>query len=89
MGKHTLRKEKWTLSFDPLLKKAVIQEAQKRGTYPVRILEDMVKARMNPYGLTDIHDSVAYIRSLRRHSRAQSDEEFLKEIRKWQSSRSS
>ncbi len=45
--------------------------------------------KFNPYGHTDIKDSVAYVRMLRRRSRKFSDQAFLKEIRVWQRSVSS
>lgn len=81
-----LKKEKWTLSFDPHLKRFLIREARKKGIYPVNLLEQVVRERFNPYGYTDVKDSVAYVQELRKGSRTQSDEAFLQEIREWQKS---
>jgi len=39
MPKTALKKEKWTLSFDPRLKRLLIKEARKKGVYPVNLLE--------------------------------------------------
>jgi len=39
----TLKKERWTLTFDRRLKRAVVAEARQRGVYPVRILEEAVR----------------------------------------------
>jgi len=47
-----------------------------------------VKEKFNPYGHTDVKDSVAYVAMLRRRSRGRSDKSFLKEIREWQRSAS-
>ncbi|MBZ0168464.1 hypothetical protein MELA_02729 [Candidatus Methylomirabilis lanthanidiphila] len=88
MPKTALKKEKWTLSFDPRLKRLLIKEARKKGIYPVRLLEEVVRERFNPYGHSDVQDSVAYVRAIRKGSRRQSDESFLKEIREWQRSNS-
>ena len=82
----SLKKEKWTLSFDPRLKRLLIKEAQKKGIYPVNLLEQIVRERFNPYGHTDVKDSITYVREIRKGSRSQSDEVFLNEIRKWQKS---
>ena len=54
MPKTTLRKEKWTLSFDPTLKGLAVRAAQRRGVYPVTLLEDLVREKFNPFGHTDI-----------------------------------
>lgn len=89
MPKTALKKDKWTLSFDPGLKRLVVRAARKRGVYPVSILEDLVREKFNPYGHTDVHDSVAYVRALRRRSTRNTDEAFLEEIRRWQESASS
>lgn len=88
MPKTALRKEKWTLSFDSRLKRRLIQEARRRGVYPVSLLEEIVRDRFNPYGHTDLADSVRYVRELRKGSRNLSDEDFLAEIREWQRSNS-
>jgi hypothetical protein len=88
MPKTSLRKEKWTLSFDSRLKRRLVQEAKRKGVYPVSLLEEIVRDRFNPYGHTDVKDSVAYVRELRKGSRSLSDEDFLEEIREWQRSSS-
>jgi len=84
MGKAKLKKERWTLTFDRRLKGAVVQEAKRRGVYPVQVLESLVRERFNPFGHTDIKDEVAYIRKLRKKDKGKSDEEFLEEIRQWE-----
>ncbi len=89
MPKTTLRKEKWTLSFDPALKSVVVKAAKRRGIYPVTVLENLVREKFNPFGHTDVNDSVAYVTALRKHGRKQSDDAFLDEIEAWQKSRSS
>ena len=83
MPKHALKKEKWTLSFDPKLKEAVKREAEARGMYPVNFLEELVREKINPYGHTDVKDSVKYIREVRKKSKDTTDEKFLEEILKW------
>lgn len=89
MAKTALRKEKWTLSFDPRLKTLVIKNARQKGVYPVTLLEEIVRERFNPYGHTDVKNSVEYVAALRKESRKRPDEEFLAEIRAWQKFRSS
>jgi len=89
MPRTALKKDKWTLSFDPDLKRLVVRAAKRRGVYPVSILEELVRDKFNPYGHTDLSDSVAYVRALRRRSAKQSDVAFLEEIRRWQKSGSS
>jgi len=89
MPKAALRKEKWTLSFDPRLKTLVVKAARRKGVYPVTLLEEIVRERFNPYGHTDVKDSIEYLTALRKESRKQTDEAFLTEIRAWQKSRSS
>jgi hypothetical protein len=89
VAKSALRKEKWTLSFDPGLKSLVVKAAKRRGVYPVTVLESLVREKFNPYGHTDVEDSVAYVTALRKQSRTQSDADFLDEIEAWQKSRSS
>src|SRR5207244_11400820 len=81
MPKAALRKEKWTLSFDPLLKTLVVKAARRKGVYPVALLEELVRERFNPYGHTDVKDSAEYVATIRKHSLKQTDEEFLAEIR--------
>lgn len=89
MPKTALRKEKWTLSFDPALKSVVVKAAKRRGVYPVTVLETLVREKFNPFGHTDVEDSAAYVSALRKRGRKQSDEAFLDEIAAWQKSRSS
>lgn len=89
MARSSMKREKWTLSFDPALKAFLVKTAKRRRVYPVTLLEEIVKEKFNPYGHTDVKDSVAYVRMLRRRSRGRSDEVFLKEIREWQRSASS
>lgn len=84
MGKGKLKKEKWTLSFDRRLKGAVVQEAKRQGTYPVQVLESLVREKLNPFGHADIKDEVAYVRKLRKKDKGKSEEEFLEEIRRWE-----
>jgi hypothetical protein len=88
MPKKTLKKQKWTLSFNPSLKSLVVREAKKKGIYPVSLLESIVRERYNPYGHSEIKDSTAYVKNLRKFSETQSDEDFLQEIREWQKSKS-
>jgi hypothetical protein len=89
MPRTALKKEKWTLSFDPALKSAVVKVAKRRGVYPVTVLENLVREKFNPYGHTDVGDSAAYVTALRKQGRKQSDDEFLAEIEAWRKSRSS
>ena len=84
MAKAALKKEKWTLSFDSSLKRAVITEANKKGVYPVNFLEEMVREKLNPYGYTDVKDSVAHVRAIRKKSKEVSAKAFLDEIKRWQ-----
>ena len=88
MPKTALKKEKWTLSFDSHLKRLLIKEAQRKGVYPVALLEEVVRDRFNPYGFSDVKDSVRYVRKIRKGSRKVTDEAFLKEIRAWRKSNS-
>lgn len=88
MARNSLKREKWTLSFDSCLKAFLVKTARRRGIYPVALLEEMVKEKFNPYGHTDVVDSAEYVRMLRHRSRGQSDAAFLKEIREWQRSES-
>ena len=66
MAKTSLRKEKWTLTFDPRLKSLLIKEARKKGVYPVSLLEDIVREQFNPYGFTDVGKATSYVRSIRK-----------------------
>jgi hypothetical protein len=89
MPKDAVRKVKWTLSFDPALKGLVVKAARRRGMQPVTLLEDLVRKQFNPFGYRDVKSSAAYVASLRRRGRKQSDETFLAELQAWQKSRSS
>ena len=89
MVRSTARREKWTLSFDADLKAFLVKTAQRRRVYPVTLLEEIVKEKFNPFGHTDVKDSAAYVRGLRRRARKRSDASFLAEIRTWQCSASS
>jgi hypothetical protein len=89
MAQSTARREKWTLSFDTDLKAFLVKTARRRRVYPATLLEEIVKEKFNPFGHTDVRDSVAYVRTLRRRSRKRSDASFLAEIRAWQQSGSS
>ena len=89
MTRSAARREKWTLSFDAGLKAFLVKTAQRRRVYPVTLLEEIVKEKFNPYGHTNVNDSAAYVRMLRKRSRKQSDVSFLDEIRTWQRSGSS
>jgi hypothetical protein len=88
MAKTVLKKEKWTLSFDSSLKGVVIKEARKKGVYPVSLLEDIVREKLNPYGYTDVKDSMSYVRTIRKKSKELSSDAFLDEIKRWQKSKS-
>jgi hypothetical protein len=77
------RKEKWTLSFNPVLKSAVVKAAKRRGVDPATVLENLVRGKFNPYGYTDVDDSANYITALRKQGRKQSDDAFLAEIEAW------
>jgi hypothetical protein len=89
MPRSTARREKWTLSFDADLKEFLVKTARRRRVYPVTLLENIVREKFNPYGHTDVKDSVAYVRMLRRRSRRRADASFLHELRGWQRSASS
>lgn len=84
MSKVSLKKEKWTLTFDRRLKGAVVKEAKKQGVYPVQVLESLVREKFNPFGHTDIKDEVGYVRGLRKEDRKKGNEEFIEEIRRWE-----
>ena len=89
MSRPAKRKKKWTLSFDPALKSAVVKAAKRMGVYPVTVLENLVREKFSPYGHTGVDDSAAYVTTLRKQNRKQSDDGFLAEIEAWQKSRSS
>ena len=78
---YVARREKWTLSFDAELKALLIKAARRHRIHPVALLEEIVKAKLAPYGHAAVKDSVDYVRMLRRRSRRGSDRRFLDEIR--------
>lgn len=84
MSRAMLNKVKWTLTFDPALKKRIQQEAGKLRVYPVQLLESLVREQLNPYGFQSVRDSVAYVNSIREKSRARSDRSFLTDLKKWE-----
>ena len=84
MAKARLKKEKWTLSFDRSLKSEVIEEAKKRGVYPVQVLESLVREKFNPFGHADIQNETTYVRRLRKQDKIKKDVEFLEELRRWE-----
>ena len=88
MPKTALKKEKWTLTFDPGLKEMVTKEARRNGMYPVALLEQMVREKFNPFGHPGVGDAAAYVRALRRRSRGKTDAAFLRDIREWRKSNS-
>jgi hypothetical protein len=84
MAKSAIYKEKWTLTFDPTLKTRVQKEAKKLHIYPVQLLETLVREGLNPYGLISIKNSLNYVDSIRKKSRAINDKSFLADLKKWQ-----
>ncbi len=80
------REGKWTLLFDSTLKKLVISAARRGNISPATLLENIVREKFNPYGHTDVDDSVAYVITLRKQNRKQCDADFLAEIEAWQKS---
>jgi len=80
-----LKKERWTLTVDRRLKHAILAEARKQGVRPAQVLEDLIREKLNPFGHTDVTDPTAYVRTLRRRSRKLTDEEFLADLKKWES----
>ena len=66
MPKHSLKKEKWTITFDPELKERVQKEARKLRIYPVQLLETLVREKLNPYGFQSVRNSVAYVNAIRK-----------------------
>lgn len=88
MSAASLRKERWTLTFDRRLKQKVIAEARQRGVYPARILEEAIRENFNPFGHTDVMNPTAYVRTLRRKSREMTDEEFLADLKQWEKNNS-
>jgi hypothetical protein len=78
------KKERWTLTVDRRLKQAVVAEAKQRKVRPAQVLEDLIRAKFSPFGLSDITNSVAHVRALRRKSRELTDEEFLADLKRWE-----
>lgn len=89
MARQAKRTGRWTLLFDLSLKRLIVQAAKRRGAYPVTVLENFAREKLNPYGHTDVEDSAAYVTALRKQNRKQSNGAFLAEIEAWQKSRSS
>jgi hypothetical protein len=83
------RKKKWTLWFNPTLKKLVVTKARNMGVRSVILLENLVREKLNPYGHMGVDDSAAYITAIRKQRRKLSDNSFLKEIQAWDQSQSS
>lgn len=79
-----LKRERWILTFDRRLKHVILAEARQRGVRPARVLEDLVRQKLNPFGHTDVADPTAYVRTLRRKSRELTDEAFLADLKKWE-----
>lgn len=80
----SLKKERWTLTFDQDLKNLVQQEAFKLRIYPVQLLETMVRQTLNPYGLTSIKNSLSYVNSIRKKSRNIPNKTFIRDLKKWE-----
>lgn len=81
MPRNSLQKERWTITFDPVLKNRVIQEAQKLRIYPVQLLETLVREQLNPFGFESVRDSLQYVNSIREKNKALSDKKFLSQLR--------
>lgn len=79
-----LRKERWTLTVDRRLKRAVVAQARQRGVPPAQVLEDLIRGKLNPFGHADVTDPTAYVRTLRRKSRESTDKEFLADLKRWE-----
>jgi hypothetical protein len=78
------KKERWTLTFDQRLKRAVIVEARQRGVHPARILEEAVREHFHPFDQAGVANPTAYVRTLRCKSRKMTDEEFLVDLKRWE-----
>ena len=84
MPKSALKKDKWTITFDPVLKGRVQKTARQLHIYPVQLLETLVREKLNPYGFQSVADSIAYVNAIRAKNRCQSDRAFLADMKKWQ-----
>ncbi|HBF11852.1 MAG TPA: hypothetical protein DDW49_00430 [Deltaproteobacteria bacterium] len=84
MARHALNKDRWTLTFDPILKSTLLKEARKLRIYPVQLLETIVREKLNTFGFQSVRDSVNYVNALRGKSQALSNKKFLNEIKKWE-----
>ncbi|GEM_PF-1130243 len=84
MAKNTLKKDRWTITFDHILKDQVQKEARKLRIYPVQLLESIVREKLNPYGLQNVRDSVTYVQSIRQKSSLKNDKDFLLDLKSWQ-----
>lgn len=84
MPKASLKKDKWTITFDHSLKKRVQQEAKRLRVYPVQLLETLVRERLDPYGFQSVVESITYVNAIRKKSALKSDRSFLEDLGKWQ-----
>ena len=84
MNSSPVKKERWTLTLDRRVKRSVIDEARRRKVRPARVLEDLIKEKLNPFGHTDVMDPTVYVRTLRRKSRKTTDKEFLADLKRWE-----
>jgi hypothetical protein len=79
-----VKKERWTLTTDQRVKHSVIDEARRRKVLPARVLEYLIKEKLNPFGHADVVDPTTYVRMLRRKSRKTTDKEFLADLKRWE-----
>jgi hypothetical protein len=84
MPRSSPKKERWTLTIDQRLKRAIVNEARQRGVRPAQVLEEAVREKFNPFGHTDVTNPAVYVRALRRKSRKRTDKEFLADIKRWE-----
>jgi hypothetical protein len=84
MSSPPVKKERWTLTLDRRVKHSVVDEARRRKVRPARVVEDLVKEKLNSCGHTDVMDPTAYVRTLRRKSRKTTDKEFLADLKRWE-----
>ncbi len=54
----------------------------------MRLLEEIVKEKLIPFGYGEVEDSVEHVNHLREKSKHKTDEAFLKKIFEWQKSTS-
>lgn len=84
MSSLPVKKERWTLTIDRRIKHSVIDEARRRNIRPSRLLEELIKEKLNPFGHTDVVDPTVYVRTLRRKGRKTTDKEFLADLKRWE-----